>query len=65
MARELPKVYDPQATEAQIYQMWLDNGCFKAEVDPKKKPFCIVCPHPMLQDSFIWATPWMRLCRMF
>ncbi|MBR6424489.1 MAG: valine--tRNA ligase [Oscillospiraceae bacterium] len=46
MARELPKVYDPQATEAQIYQMWLDNGCFKAEVDPKKKPFCIVMPPP-------------------
>ena len=46
MARELPKVYEPQATEAQIYQMWLDNGCFKAEVDPKKKPFCIVMPPP-------------------
>ena len=46
MASELPKVYEPQATEAQIYQMWLDNGCFKAEVDPKKKPFCIVMPPP-------------------
>ena len=46
MARELPKVYDPKIVEDEIYQMWMDNDCFKAEPDPKKKPFSIVMPPP-------------------
>ena len=46
MARELPKVYEPNQVEEKIYQMWLDNGCFKAEPDPNKKPFSIVMPPP-------------------
>ena len=44
MRKELPKVYDPREVEPQIYQMWMDNGCFKADPDPKKKPFSIVMP---------------------
>ncbi len=46
MAKELPKVYEPNQVEEKIYQMWLDNGCFKAEPDPDKKPFSIVMPPP-------------------
>ena len=46
MARELPKVYDPKIVEDEIYQMWMDHDCFKAEVDPGKKPFSIVMPPP-------------------
>ena len=46
MARELPKVYEPQQVESQIYQMWLDGGYFHAEVDESKKPFTIVMPPP-------------------
>ena len=46
MARELPKVYDPKIVEDEIYQMWMDNDCFKADVDPDKKPFSIVMPPP-------------------
>ena len=38
MRKELPKQYDPTQVESQIYQMWLDNDCFKAEPDPGKKP---------------------------
>ena len=30
MRKELPKVYDPREVEPHIYQMWMDNGCFKA-----------------------------------
>ena len=30
MARELPKVYDPKIVEDEIYQMWMDGGCFRA-----------------------------------
>ena len=46
MARELPKTYDPKVVEDHIYQTWLDNNCFRAELDPDKKPFCIVMPPP-------------------
>ena len=46
MRKELPKVYDPREVEPHIYQMWMDNGCFKADADPKKKPFSIVMPPP-------------------
>ena len=44
--KQLPKVYDPQATEKRIYQMWLDGGWFAAHRDPSKKPFTIVMPPP-------------------
>ena len=46
MRKELPKVYDPREVEPHIYQMWMDNGCFKADADPQKKPFSIVMPPP-------------------
>ena len=46
MARELPKTYDPKIVEDEIYQAWLDSGCFRAEPDPEKKPFSIVMPPP-------------------
>ena len=46
MRKELPKQYDPTQVESQIYQMWLDNDCFKAEPDPGKKPYSIVMPPP-------------------
>ena len=44
--KELPKVYEPQQVEGRIYQMWMDNDCFKAAPDPDKKPFSIVMPPP-------------------
>jgi len=44
--KELPKIYEPQQVEGRIYQMWEENGCFRAEVDPAKKPFSIVMPPP-------------------
>ena len=31
MRKELPKVYEPGDVESRIYQMWMDNDCFKAE----------------------------------
>ena len=46
MTRELPKVYDPKIVEDEIYKMWMDNGCFRADPDPDKKPFSIVMPPP-------------------
>ena len=46
MARELPKVYEPQQVESRIYDMWQKGGYFHAEVDESKKPFTIVMPPP-------------------
>ena len=39
MRKELPKQYDPTQVESQIYQMWLDSDCFKAEPDRQKALF--------------------------
>ena len=47
MRKELPKQYDPTQVESQIYQMWLDNDCFKAEPDPDKKSYSIVISQPL------------------
>ena len=44
MARELPKVYEPQNVEARIYDMWQQGGFFHAERDESEKPFTIVMP---------------------
>ena len=46
MNKELPKVYEPREVESRVYQQWEDAGCFKAQRDPKKKPFTIVMPPP-------------------
>ena len=46
MARELPKVYEPQQVETQIYKMWEDGGFFRPGTDRNKKPFTIVMPPP-------------------
>ena len=44
--KELPKVYEPQQVESSIYEMWMENDCFKATPDPDKKPYSIVMPPP-------------------
>ncbi|MDD5907858.1 MAG: valine--tRNA ligase [Clostridia bacterium] len=46
MRKELPKTYDPKASESRLYQFWLDGGFFNAEVDKNKKPYSIVLPPP-------------------
>ena len=46
MKKDLPKTYDPKLVESAIYDMWMDNDCFKANPDPDKKPYSIVMPPP-------------------
>ena len=46
MARELPKVYEPQQVENRIYQMWEENGYFQPAGKKDAKPFTIVMPPP-------------------
>ncbi len=44
--RELSKTYAPEEFEDRIYQNWVKNGCFHAEIDREKKPYTIVIPPP-------------------
>ena len=46
MARELPKVYEPQQVEERIYKMWEEGGFFKPAGKEGSKPFTIVMPPP-------------------
>jgi len=46
MSKELEKTYDPKDIEERLYQKWVSNGYFHAEVDRDKKPFTIVMPPP-------------------
>ena len=46
MARELPKVYEPQQVESKIYKMWEESGHFKPQGKEGAKPFTIVMPPP-------------------
>ncbi len=46
MAKELEKTYSPSDIEGRLYEKWVKNGYFHAEVDRSKKPFTIVMPPP-------------------
>lgn len=46
MKKELEKQYNPSSFEDKIYKYWVDNDCFKAHIDPEKKPYTIVIPPP-------------------
>ena len=46
MKQELPKQYQPQQFESEMYRDWEEKGYFKAHRDANKKPFTIVMPPP-------------------
>ncbi len=46
MPRELPKIYEPQQVEQDIYRMWEEGGYFKPNGKADAKPFTIVMPPP-------------------
>ena len=46
MSKELAKAYEPKEVEDRIYDFWMKGKYFRAEVDPKKKPYTIVIPPP-------------------
>ncbi|HEY90771.1 MAG TPA: valine--tRNA ligase, partial [Dehalococcoidia bacterium] len=43
---EMPKAYEAATVESRLFKFWLDNNYFRAEVDPKKKPFTVIMPLP-------------------
>lgn len=48
-ARAVP--YDPMVVEPRRYQEWLDQGCFRAPVDPTRRPFAIMMPLPNITGT--------------
>ena len=44
--KELDKTYNPSEIEGRIYDKWMENKYFHAEVNRDKKPFTIVMPPP-------------------
>lgn len=46
MAKEMAKSYNPSDFEDKIYDFWMKNDYFHAEVDKDKKPYTIVMPPP-------------------
>ncbi|MBX6350262.1 MAG: valine--tRNA ligase [Clostridia bacterium] len=43
---DLARAFDPRAVEPRIYARWEADGLFHAEVDPARRPYCIVMPPP-------------------
>jgi len=43
---EIPKQYNPEATEKKIYSFWESAGLFKVNPNSERDPFCIIMPPP-------------------
>ena len=50
-SQPLPKAYDPEAFEADLYADWEAAGLFHAEPDDPGEPFSIVIPPPNVTGS--------------
>ncbi len=51
MKIKFDKAYEPQLVEQVWYQRWQQAGCFHADADSTKDPFCIVIPPPNVTGS--------------
>lgn len=58
MQAGLLKVYDPAGTEQKWYEYWEKQGYFHQEVDPTRKPFCIVIPPPNVTGQLHMGHAW-------
>ncbi|MCW4355245.1 valine--tRNA ligase [Hoyosella sp. YIM 151337] len=47
----MPKAWEPQAVEAELYQKWVDAGYFTADPKSEKPGFSIVLPPPNVTGS--------------
>ncbi|GGE42625.1 valine--tRNA ligase [Pullulanibacillus camelliae] len=56
--QQLPKKYDPTATEEKWYETWKQKGYFKAERDPQKTPYTIVIPPPNVTGKLHLGHAW-------
>ena len=45
-AADMPRAYNPASVEQRLYQYWLDQGYFAAQIHPDREPFTIIMPPP-------------------
>ena len=50
-SEDMPTVYTPLEFEENTYKKWVSAGLFHQEVDPFRKPFCIVIPPPNITGA--------------
>lgn len=55
---EMPTKYEPAKTEEKWYRTWRENGYFKADGDPNKKPYSIVIPPPNVTGKLHLGHAW-------
>lgn len=48
---ELSKSYIPEGIEEKWYELWVNEGYFKPEINPSGKPYSIVIPPPNVTGS--------------
>ncbi|WP_435431506.1 valine--tRNA ligase [Sporolactobacillus laevolacticus] len=58
MGKELATKYDPSQNEEKWYKTWLEEGYFKAESNPEKKPYSIVIPPPNVTGKLHLGHAW-------
>ena len=46
MIENLPKTYNPKDFEDRLYDFWMENEYFVAQVDRNKEPYTIIMPPP-------------------
>ena len=44
--KELPKIYEPQKVENEIYQAWEKSGCFNPDNSQSNETYCNILPPP-------------------
>lgn len=49
--KELPKHYNPQEAEGNVYNFWEKNGFFKPKIKENVTPFTIIMPPPNANES--------------
>ncbi|MFH1088292.1 MAG: valine--tRNA ligase [Patescibacteria group bacterium] len=51
MNNEIPKIFEHQKVEPELYQKWEQSGLFTPKIDPTKKPYTIIMPPPNAYDK--------------
>ena len=62
MNTDLPKTYIPQNIEKQLYDFWLENKYFHADVKSRKKTYVISMPPPNITGHLHML--WIKLYKI-
>ena len=51
MSQDIPKIFEHQKVEPELYQKWEQSGLFTPKIDPAKQPYTIIMPPPNAYDQ--------------